>query len=460
MSKKTHDCSCGGLACGEIVNERNRWFTGKFVTARAYRTEQEHFLSHRWLHNRMLHGWGIVHGLKVSKHPDEECAERWAVVDCGMAIDCCGRELILPTKTAIELPLPDEVIAEIPDVLDDEDQEIGSYRSDPKGYGEKINGDEEYDEDYDQDYPGDESEQDHPTPADSPEPWLICLRYAEVEIEQVPSLQSEGDCDPSRTEANFVRQTATIDVGPLSGFESDCWRLPGGDDQGKCRDDCDDEIHEDCGCASCLDPICPCGSCVPLALIYPADPESGWAGGYEIDLDGRRNLPTPYDRLTHVSGVNWPHGGEIALSELRDDLGGRLEIRFDRRIRETVDEATGINEHTFVVQYGGVQQDLEFLASNDEQGPWLDDDCTAVFEIDESYLKGKRTIAGSVVYVTLKCDFILDCHGNPVDGEHLKGRLPSGDGVAGGTFESWFRVVADGGPALHSGKGSETKEAK
>ena len=48
-----------------------------------------------------------------------------------------------------------------------------------------------------------------------------------------------------------------------------------------------------------------------------------------------------------------------------------------------------------------------------------------------------------MVHVTLKCDFIVDCLGNPVDGDHLRGRLPSGDGVAGGIFESWFRVVKD-----------------
>src|SRR5439155_1329175 len=44
---------------------------------------------------------------------------------------------------------------------------------------------------------------------------------------------------------------------------------------------------------------------------------------------------------------------------------------------------------------------------------------------------------------TVNCDFVLDCHGVPVDGDHLGGVLPSGDGTRGGTFESWFRVLAD-----------------
>jgi hypothetical protein len=428
MSKKPNQArrdggGCGGgtLACGAVVDERNRWFTGKFVTARAYRIEQEHFLSHRWLHNRMLHGWGVVHGLRVVPHPDPECAGRWVVVRCGMAIDCCGRELILRADTPVELPFP----------TGDEDE--GGGHGGWKAGGRKHGG---HDED---DHEDDDDEEYEPAPDEATEPLILCLRYAEVEIEPVPALQAEGSCDPQRSEASFVRQTAVVDVAPLSAFDEDCWRMAGGG-EAKCRDDCDEELPAPSG--SCLEPTCPCGTCVPLALIVPCDPDAGWEGGYEIDLDGRRKLPTPSDLLTHVAGINWPHGGELTLSELRD-RGGRLEVRFDRKLRPADGDATGINEHTFMVQYGGIQQELEFLASNDEEGPVLEDDCRAVFTIDPTCLTGNRTIAGSVVYVTLKCDFILDCHGNPVDGEHLRGRLPSGDGGPGGTFESWFRVVAD-----------------
>ncbi len=40
--------------------------------------------------------------------------------------------------------------------------------------------------------------------------------------------------------------------------------------------------------------------------------------------------------------------------------------------------------------------------------------------------------------VILKCDFLLDNDGRSVDGDFLGGTLPSGDGVPGGDFESWF----------------------
>ena len=65
-----------------------------------------------------------------------------------------------------------------------------------------------------------------------------------------------------------------------------------------------------------------------------------------------------------------------------------------------------------------------------------DDGRQAVFHM-------RRTPAESIIYVTLQCDFILDRDGVPVDGNHLRGRLPTGNGAPGGAFQSWFRVVPD-----------------
>jgi hypothetical protein len=42
------------------------------------------------------------------------------------------------------------------------------------------------------------------------------------------------------------------------------------------------------------------------------------------------------------------------------------------------------------------------------------------------------------VGVRMLCDFVLDDEGNPVDGNHLGGRLPTGNGVYGDSFESWL----------------------
>jgi hypothetical protein len=53
---------------------------------------------------------------------------------------------------------------------------------------------------------------------------------------------------------------------------------------------------------------------------------------------------------------------------------------------------------------------------------------------------GRNSIERALVHIALKGDFLPDRHGSPVDANHLNGLLPSGNGVAGGTFESWFQV--------------------
>jgi hypothetical protein len=209
--------------------------------------------------------------------------------------------------------------------------------------------------------------------------------------------------------------------------------------QHHCRacDECD--LQHDTGC---LEPDCPCGGMVPLALLDPRRSHTITVDGREeqycftIDTRGRRKLPPPREWLTHIVETNWTHGEVMPLSKLNRELGWRLSVRFDRRIREA-DAKTGISPFTFVVQYWGQQHDLEFITAV-EGSPSLDkdDECLAVFEIPADM----RRLASNVVLVTLKCNFILDCHDNAVDGDFLRGEFPTGDGTEGGTFESWFSV--------------------
>ena len=105
-----------------------------------------------------------------------------------------------------------------------------------------------------------------------------------------------------------------------------------------------------------------------------------------------------------------------------------------------------MNAATFIVQFGGGYEDLDFVTYTDP--PHVEHDCIAVFTIDPRSRKRHHErpyayLENQTVYITLKCDFILDCHDVPVDGDHLGGLLPSGNGVRGGTFESWFYVVPD-----------------
>lgn len=418
-----HNCHEKQDECGYIASERNRYFTGKYMTARDFADEQTYFLTRHRMHNRMLHGWGIVCGLKVINHPRQDCKPRWVVIQPGVALDCCGRELIVECETAYQLPLPKK---------NNHHGHESSSEKEATQAKEDYGGNDQSDS---------EGESDHrETPAEEMrEPFLLVLRYEEEKTEQVPALYSEGQCDPSRKEANRIREKAVLDWIRLDDVEGNCWLNPEGDPEAKCRDDCGDDLPGPGG--SCLQPACPCGHVVPLALITPSE---SYEGGFEIDLKGRRYLPTPAEFLTHIVDINWPHGGEVTLDQINDEMNGRLVVRFDRKLLPADGERTGINPFTFVVQYGGVQQAMEFLPYDGDYPPTLEEDCQAVFKIDPDYLREhrgrNRSIVENLVYVTIKCNYILDCHNNPVDGDFLRARFPTGDGVPGGVFESWFRV--------------------
>lgn len=402
-------CCHEGPRCGHIASERNRYFTGKYMAARDFRDEQHYFLSRHRLHNRLLHGWGVICGLTVDPHWDPRCADRRVIVRRGIAVDCCGRELILPEDTVVEVwPAEPEATAQTKQAA----AEIRRY--------------------------------------------VVYLRYCEEPLECVPALYDDAcGCEHEherRDEANRIKEVARLEVMPFDELDPKCWPIkpPKKDDYGytkraaKEKEEGEKE-YDDCSQAGdmpgCLDPDCPCGHIVPLAVITPAAAATA-IGRDDIDASGQRLLRTPPEHLTHIVDINWPHGGSMSLADLQAQKG-QLRIKFDRKILPNDGEATGINEHTFVVQYGGVTRTLEFLPSTTDS-PVLEDEHIAVFTIEEPKLdpRDRRgNVAGNVVYITLKCDFILDCRGNPVDGDHLKGQLPSGDGVKGGHFESWFRVT-------------------
>ena len=416
MSNKPSDES-GAKTCGSTGSERNRYFTGKYMAARDFSVEQEYFLSHHRMHNRVLHGWGVVCGLRVVPHPDEECRKKWVVVRAGIAIDCYGRELVLCEDTPFKLPLPDLDSNDVQplDVETDETEALQHTSQQPPGAS-----DPQY---------------------EVRRKFLLCLRYTEEKIERVPALYSEGACDPGQHEYNRVRETAELVV--LDPEEvPDCWKrlrsMPYDPDD-NCCDDCDDEIPGPAGI--CLEPSCPCQDTVPLALIRWVPRHHKYR--LHINMEGRRTLPPPPEFLTHIVGINWPHGETVTTHHLRHEMKGRLEIYFDRKILPADGLKTGINEFTFVVQYSDIQRGVEFLPIRHGHGPKLDGPCRAVYTIDPDILTGDGrglTLSNHMVFVTMYCDFILDCHHDPVDGNFLGAKFPTGNGVKGSTFRSWFRV--------------------
>ena len=83
---------------------RNHYYYGKLLTSRDFSMEQEYMNDKRRLGNRMLHGSGIVSGLKVVAADDTAI-----ILQAGFAVDGGGREIVVPETEVVKLATIDGV---------------------------------------------------------------------------------------------------------------------------------------------------------------------------------------------------------------------------------------------------------------------------------------------------------------------------------------------------------------
>lgn len=77
--------------------QRLNFFNGRLLSVADLRLEQNYHINKRRLHNRHLHGWGVVEGLEVSAKGNK------VIVAPGFAIDCAGNEIILDSSVEIAI---------------------------------------------------------------------------------------------------------------------------------------------------------------------------------------------------------------------------------------------------------------------------------------------------------------------------------------------------------------------
>lgn len=75
--------------------ERTSFHSGKLLTAEDLNREQEYFRNKLKRHNRMLHGFGVVSGFRVTMAGGE------VLVEPGFALDCEGNEIALSERRTI-----------------------------------------------------------------------------------------------------------------------------------------------------------------------------------------------------------------------------------------------------------------------------------------------------------------------------------------------------------------------
>ena len=100
--KKTHkhDACCTCPAClGLVCLERPRFYAGQLLTESELNSLQAYVKGKNRLHNRYLHGSGVVCGLQVICH---DC-EGWVTLEEGYAIGPCGDDIIVCDKHDFDL---------------------------------------------------------------------------------------------------------------------------------------------------------------------------------------------------------------------------------------------------------------------------------------------------------------------------------------------------------------------
>jgi hypothetical protein len=88
--------------CQELTPaKRNSYFSGQLLTEDDFREEQEYFRGKGKRHNRYLHGYGVVCGLRVV--PAGPSQPMCVVVEPGLALDAWGREIVVPEPVEFDL---------------------------------------------------------------------------------------------------------------------------------------------------------------------------------------------------------------------------------------------------------------------------------------------------------------------------------------------------------------------
>lgn len=400
----------GSGVCAIPFFERNNYFYSKLMTVRDFFAEQRYFNEKRWLMNRMISGWGVVCGLDVTFDPQH----RALIVSPGLAIDSHGREILICEDQMVKLEMLEPPC-------------------------EPRQGDEENGEQH----------------------LALCLEYHECKTEpvQLTSMACGGE---ERHEFNRIRDSFKLRLRHLADvhLEPTFGKLcPLSYNK---EHDPDLLVHEylcrklKSGCSECHE-----NGCLILAksTLYtgPQIPENPRV---LVDPCYKRKLvynnPLLFDLincyhgdLPHIIDFSWK--AEHAQEEIKWDdfekiVNEGFTVHFDRAM-----DPTTINRHSFLVAVMTQEEEtgsrlLKYVPA--EKIEYFDDnaDPRATFFIDERWkadeLKAYSKIRnhGADFEVTLYGSLILDVSGKALDGEYIAAKFPTGNGVQGGNFVSWFSV--------------------
>jgi len=100
------DAVCHDLPCDQNVAERPRYYARQLITADDLTLDQQYSRSKQRLHNRLLHGWGVVCGALVKSIPKSDGTgnEPWKVlIEPGFILGPYGDEISIDQSCTVDL---------------------------------------------------------------------------------------------------------------------------------------------------------------------------------------------------------------------------------------------------------------------------------------------------------------------------------------------------------------------
>lgn len=393
--------------------DRLSYFYGQVLTPQQLQRAQRSIYERAKLHNRCLHGWGVVCGLEVKpapppapdcppapEHPPSQEpppkaskgsgeAPAWIWLSPGLALDSLGHELV------VREPLSVDVFAAM-------------------------------------------SQECQRAVHDKPVTLYVSLRYHLFGIEPArPQLPASCGIPPDLT-YTFWRDRACVEITL-------------------------EPPEQDERCEACCTP-----APVETVLLARID---GFRRGHPIRAEQIHNgvrRPISLRVPTVITGVSWYHGGSYNAEDvdaLLWNLG--LRVRFSRPIHaETLQPGT---LDVLLAELGKGRSGIVRML----KGEFVTPQHPMVQEITYRLTENERVDPGDRVIFVLRTHFLLDACCAPVDASHAGGRVPAflpngypspihvppvtvcqgppgrfgawatGEGARGGNFESWISVAEE-----------------
>jgi len=463
---------------------RTNYFTGRLLTEQDFTGEQRYFRDKFRLHYRALHGCGVVCGLRVKPHP--YCPNLRLIVEPGIAIDECGYEIVVPSEVEIELPrkpvspppqhagserqpnssapnpyAPSNPYAQpagyqqppSPGTPPGSSGQPGSYTQGANPAGDPHAGSAGQTASSGQGSNPYAPPQSYPQPysqSGTQMPIYVCLQYAECDVDFMPAPFDECGCNgergrqPGRVCESYTLALRQGTPGRLEDSEDDCEAI-----LLESLNPCPTPRKADCIPLAFLDRYCP-GDTVTDDMIDNRTYRPLLPSTQQIDRLLRCLLKrVPGQALTRVEAMGWTHGQEYTCADFlrfftgQGEGGPAFEVTFDQPVRREC--LTPRVFQALVTRFRAGGTHLEIAPSR----VWSNKEGTSYYlQIDRDYAQRELAHIWFDVYLTLRCNLVLDQGGRPVDGEliaHVQEgdyvvSTPTGNGVPGGSLESWIRV--------------------